>query len=99
MSPSVISFENIIAHEDLSKVFEGNGIDNVITVGPLMKEYLRPLLPKSCQHKSFANVSELKIADPTKILQNNDCVLVKASNGVNLPSWLSNFYNHTSDLT
>ena len=80
-------------------MFEDNGIDKVITVGPLMKEYLWPLLPKTRQQESFANVSELKMADLTKILQNNDTVLVKASNGVKLTFWLSNFYNHTTDMT
>ncbi|MDD9332004.1 MAG: cyanophycin synthetase [Wolbachia sp.] len=74
--------ESIKFHTELLDFIVENNIDQVYTVGKLMLK-LHKLLPTDIKGVHFDNSNQLK-DDLTKIIQDNDIILVKGSRGMKM---------------
>ncbi|WP_341818544.1 UDP-N-acetylmuramoyl-tripeptide--D-alanyl-D-alanine ligase [Wolbachia endosymbiont (group B) of Ennomos erosarius] len=74
--------KSIEFHTDLVKIITENNIDKVYTVGKSMLE-LHELLPDNIRGAHFNDSNQLK-SDLANIIQNNDAILVKGSQGMKM---------------
>ncbi|WP_425386119.1 UDP-N-acetylmuramoyl-tripeptide--D-alanyl-D-alanine ligase [Wolbachia endosymbiont (group A) of Barypeithes pellucidus] len=74
--------KSIEFHTDLVKIITENNIDKVYTVGKSMLE-LHELLPDNIRGAHFNDSNQLK-SDLANIVQNNDAILVKGSQGMKM---------------
>ena len=69
-------------HANLASSVESSGVTKLITVGPLMK-HLYEAVPEKTRLTHFDSYSDV-IGKIKKLLQDNDCVLVKGSNATKM---------------